>query len=68
MHVLQPKQTKLGQQEARELLSKFNLNANQLPKIKRTDPTLPADIKIGDIIKIERKNENSKTTYYRVVI
>jgi DNA-directed RNA polymerase subunit H len=68
MHILQPKHTKLSQQEAKELLAKFNLSASQLPKIKKSDPALPTDSKPGDIIKIERKNEGNKTIYYRIVI
>lgn len=68
MHVLQPKHTKLSQQESRELLVKFNITPSQLPKIKRTDSALPSDVDIGDIVKIERKNDGNKTVYYRVVI
>ena len=67
MHILQPKHTKLNQEEAKNLLSRYKINQYQLPKIKQTDPMLPENAKIGDVIKIERKGER-KTVYYRVVI
>lgn len=67
MHILQPKHTKLSQEEAKALLSRYKINANQLPRIKKTDPALPENADIGNIIKIERKGER-KTVYYRVVI
>jgi DNA-directed RNA polymerase subunit H (RpoH/RPB5) len=68
MHILQPKHTKLSQEEAKVLLSKYKIHPYQLPKIKKTDPVLPETIKVGDIIKIERKSDNRKIFYYRVVI
>jgi DNA-directed RNA polymerase subunit H len=68
MHILQPKHTKIGQQETKELLAKFNINPSQLPKIKKNDPALPVDIETGNIVKIERKSGGNKIVYYRVVL
>jgi DNA-directed RNA polymerase subunit H (RpoH/RPB5) len=68
MHILQPKHSKLNEKEVKELLLKFNISVAQLPMIKIIDPALPAGSKIGDIIKIERKNEEGKSFYYRVVV
>jgi DNA-directed RNA polymerase subunit H (RpoH/RPB5) len=68
MHQLQPKQTKLNEKESASLLSKYNISASQLPKINKKDPSLPEGVKEGDIIKIERKNQEGKEEYYRVVI
>jgi DNA-directed RNA polymerase subunit H (RpoH/RPB5) len=68
MHVLQPKQVKLSKEEAKLVISKLGISLTQLPKIKITDPTLPKDPQPGDIIKIERKYDNKKITYYRVVV
>jgi DNA-directed RNA polymerase subunit H len=67
MHILQPKHTKLRQNEVKELLQKLNISITQLPKILKTDAALPQDIKSGDVIKIERKIEEGKAVYYRVV-
>jgi len=73
MHILQPKHTKIKKEEVDKLLSKMNISLTQLPKIKITDPALPEDFKIGDIIKIERteideKGDKKINIYYRVVI
>lgn len=68
MHILQPKHTKLKDSEVKELLSKLNITPLQLPKIKSSDPTLPAECQPGDIVKIERKSGIGKTFYYRVII
>ena len=69
MHILQPKQTKLSEKDTEELLEKVNISKTQLPKILSNDPSLPDDCKIGDIIKIERKEEDeSVVIYYRVVV
>jgi len=68
MHALQPKQIKLKPEEVDKLLTTLNISLAQLPKIKITDPTLPENCDISDIIKIERILENNKPTiYYRVV-
>jgi DNA-directed RNA polymerase subunit H len=69
MHVLQPKYSILSEEEAKELLEKYNIDKLQLPKIKLKDPSLPKGAKVGNIIKIERKiDENKKSIYFRVVV
>ncbi|HDI03257.1 MAG TPA: DNA-directed RNA polymerase subunit H [Candidatus Pacearchaeota archaeon] len=69
MHVLQPKHILLKQEEAKKLLEKLNVSKSQLPKIKKSDPALPKEAKVGDIVKIMRKNEKGEEVpYYRVVI
>ena len=68
MHILQPKHSKLNQKEAEKLLLDLNISLNQLPKIKAEDPALPENIQVGDIIKIERKEEEKLIVYYRVVV
>ena len=68
MHILQPKHLKLKEKEAQEVLEEFNVSKAQLPKILSNDPALPEGCEIGDIVKIERKEEEKVHTYYRVVI
>jgi DNA-directed RNA polymerase I, II, and III subunit RPABC1 len=68
MHILQPKHSKLKQEETKKLLSEFNISLSQLPKITAEDPALPEGCQTGDIIKIERKNDDKISIYYRVVI
>ncbi len=68
MHILQPKHAKLKLSEVQELLKKHNISLSQLPKIKNDDPALPEGCKQGDIIKIERKEEDGTVRlYFRVV-
>ena len=67
MHILQPKLTKLKQEEVDKLLSKLNISLTQLPKIKITDPSLPEGSEISDVFKIERTIDGEKSIYYRVV-
>lgn len=68
MHILQPKHSKLNKKDEEALLTKLNISKTQLPKIKKEDPALPENSEVGDIIKIERKNEDKIVIYYRVVI
>lgn len=64
MHILQSKHSKLNEKDAEQLLAKLNISKSQLPKILLTDPGLPENCEVGDIIKIERKTG----TFFRVVI
>lgn len=68
-HILQPKHVLLSTKQAREVLEKFKASKLQLPKIKLSDPALPQEAKVGDIVKIERKNpDGTKEIYYRIVV
>lgn len=68
MHALQPKHSKLKQEEALKLIAKYGISTSQLPKIKIEDPALPSGCNIGDIIKIERKDQDEEVEYFRVVV
>ena len=68
MHILQPKHTKLNEKEAEKLLSELNISESQIPKILLSDPGLPEGCEIGDIIKVERKEDDKIFTYFRVVV
>jgi len=68
MHILQPKHSKLNEKDAQELLEKLNISKAQLPKILLTDPSLPENCTVGDIIKIERKEGDKVNLYFRVVV
>ena len=67
MHTLQPKHTKLKSEEVKKLLEKYNISVPQLPKIKSSDPAAPDGCEKGDVIKLERKEEDKVNIYYRVV-
>ena len=68
MHILQPKHSKLKPDEVAKLLEKYNISLSQLPKIKANDRAFPEECKVGDIIKIERKDKIKTAEYYRVVV
>lgn len=68
MHILQSKHRKLSAKEAEEILAELNISKAQLPKILSNDPALPEGCVVGDIIVIERKEEDNTYIYYRVVV
>ncbi len=68
MHILQPKHSKLKQEDVEKLLSGLNISLAQLPKIAVEDPAIPENCKVGDVIKIERKEGEKNIIYYRVVV
>ncbi len=69
MHVLEPKQIKLNPEEFEKLIKELNISPVQLPKIRINDVILPEGCDVGDIVKIERKDEETGKVfaYYRVV-
>jgi DNA-directed RNA polymerase subunit H len=68
MHVLQSKHTKVSKADTEALLKRFNISPMQLPKIKKSDPALPENCDVGDVVRIERKGKEEKVEYFRVVI
>ncbi|MEK6800404.1 MAG: DNA-directed RNA polymerase subunit RpoH/Rpb5 C-terminal domain-containing protein [Nanoarchaeota archaeon] len=68
MHALQPKHSKLKPEEVKKLLQQYNISLAQLPKIRSADPTLPEGSIPGDVIKIERKDNDKIQIYFRVVV
>ena len=69
-HRLVPKHIKIGDSEKKELLEKYNIFQNSLPKIFKDDPALAKmNVKPGDVIKIERLSQTAGVSaYYRVVV
>ena len=60
----------MNKEEIEELLKKYSINKEHLPKILINDPIIiEIGAKIGDIIKIKRKSSTAEeSTYYRLVI
>ncbi|PSQ57639.1 DNA-directed RNA polymerase subunit H [Halobacteriales archaeon SW_8_68_21] len=56
-------------EEVESVLAEYDVTKTDLPKIKRTDPALPDEAEVGDVVKIVR---NSRTTdeavVYRLVV
>ena len=64
-HFLVPKHVKLTPEEATEVMDKYLVKKNQMPYILHTDVISKwLGLKHGDIVKIERLNENSGISYY----
>lgn len=68
-HLLVPQHAKLPDKEKAEVLKKYNIKINDLPKIFLSDPAIAElDVKEGDVIKITRKSPTSgEAVYYRGV-
>ena len=69
-HELVPDHVLLDDPEDVEaVLAEYDVKKTDLPKIKRTDPAIPDDAEVGDVVKIIR---NSRTTdeavVYRLVV
>ena len=69
-HDLVPEHILLNEEEAKEVLDKYDIEKEMLPKIKESDPAAKAiGAKPGNIIKIIRKSDIAgETEFYRVVI
>ena len=69
-HDLVPEHTILSEKESSELLKKYDIPPDQLPKILNTDSAAIAiDAEPGQIIKIVRNSRTAKyATVYRFVI
>ncbi|MDD5416773.1 MAG: DNA-directed RNA polymerase subunit H [Candidatus Aenigmarchaeota archaeon] len=69
-HKSVPEHMILDEKETKELLDKFNIKAEQLPKILKNDPAAKAiDAKEGDVVKIIRKSHTAGVSvYYRFVV
>ena len=69
-HVLVPDHIILSDKEKQDLIKKFEIEANQLPKILTTDPvSLSIEAKAGQILKIVRESHTAKESIaYRLVV
>ena len=69
-HVLVPDHILLSEEEAAEVLNKYNISKGQLPKIKTSDVVVKQiGAKPGDVLQIIRKSLTAgKAVAYRLVI
>ena len=69
-HELVPKHEVLTKEEKEELLRKYGITIKELPRILSSDPAIRnLNAKVGDVIKITRKDEIiGENVYYRVVV
>mgnify|MGYP006281608421 FL=1 len=56
-------------EEVEEVLAEYDVKKTNLPKIKRTDPALPDEAEVGDVVKIVRNSRTTeKAVVYRLVV
>ena len=69
-HVLVPNFRILSEEEKKEVLEKFNITEEKLPKILDSDPIVKKiEAKAGNLLEIQRKSEVAgESTYYRLVV
>ena len=69
-HVFVPKARILSEEEVKELLKKYKVTKEMLPKILETDPVaVELGAKKGDVIEFKRNSPIAgESIYYRVVI
>lgn len=69
-HMLVPKHEILSEEETAQVLEKYGIELEQLPKILEKDPVVEAiGAKKGDVLKITRQSPTAgESIYYRVVI
>ena len=69
-HELVPDHVLLDDPEAVEsVLAEYDVKKTELPKIKRTDPALPDEAAVGDVVKIVRDSRTTdEAIVYRLVV
>ncbi len=69
-HKMVPKHEILNEEDINNLVTEYNIEKEQLPKIRVSDPAAAAaKAKIGDVIRIARESKTAgKAFFYRMVI
>ncbi|MFO8115658.1 MAG: DNA-directed RNA polymerase subunit H [Halorubrum sp.] len=68
-HELVPDHVLLTDDEVDEVLAEYDVKRTNLPKIKRTDPALPDEAEVGDVVKIVRDSRTTEeAVVYRLVV
>lgn len=69
-HDLVPIHVILSEKEKKQILTRYNIEPNKLPKILTTDPVaLVIGAKSGEIVKIIRESDTAKESIaYRLVV
>ena len=68
-HELVPEHSVLEEEDLEEVLTEYNIDRTDLPKIKRNDPALPDDAEVNDVIEIVRDSRTTdRAVVYRLVV
>jgi len=56
-------------EEVDAVLAEYDVKRTNLPKIKRTDPAIPDEAEVGDVVKIVRDSRTTEeAVVYRLVV
>ena len=68
-HELVPDHRVLDEEDFEDVMEEYNIRKTDLPKIKRTDPALPDEAEVGDVIEITRDSRTTdQAVVYRLVV
>ncbi|MDP2841665.1 MAG: DNA-directed RNA polymerase subunit H [Candidatus Methanoperedens sp.] len=69
-HKMVPKHEIIDETELKKTLSEYNIEKEQMPKIRVTDPVaVQIQAKVGDVVRITRDSQTAgKAIFYRLVI
>jgi DNA-directed RNA polymerase subunit H len=68
-HELVPEHSIVDEERLDEVLDEYDVDRTDLPKIKRTDPALPDEAEVGDVIRIVRDSRTTdQAVVYRLVV
>ena len=68
-HELVPDHTVLDSEAYEDVLEEYNIDKTDLPKIKRSDPALPDEAAVGDVVRITRDSRTTdRAVVYRLVV
>ncbi|WP_226011814.1 DNA-directed RNA polymerase subunit H [Halomicrobium salinisoli] len=68
-HELVPDHSVLDEDDLEDVLEEYNIKKTDLPKIKRTDPALPDEAQVGDVIEVTRDSRTAdQAVVYRLVV
>jgi DNA-directed RNA polymerase subunit H len=68
-HTLVPEHTVMDEEDLEGVLAEYDIKRTDLPKITRSDPALPEDAEIGDVVRIVRDSRTTdQAIVYRLVV
>ena len=69
-HKMIPRHELIEEDELIKVLTEYNIDKEQMPKIRESDPTAKAiQAKVGDVVRITRQSQTAgKAIFYRLVI
>ena len=68
-HELVPEHRVVDEEVIESVLAEYDIDPTDLPKIKTSDPALPEDAEVGDVIEIVRDSRTTdEAIVYRLVV